>query len=124
MELFFKQISWGRERKLDGQTMCACAHSMCLHFFCQRISKSRQGLHNHVRGPSKKLVRCECTGWFPMVETEYFTVVLSSSLVRPFIARKAPPGFFLCFFSSFTCMKKLVFSKQDLLTSVVFFSIS
>jgi hypothetical protein len=28
---------------------------------------------------------------------------------------KALPGFFLCIFSSLTCLKKLVFSKLDLL---------
>jgi len=28
---------------------------------------------------------------------------------------KALPGFFLCIFSSLTCLKKLVFSKRDLL---------
>jgi hypothetical protein len=32
-----------------------------------------------------------------------------------FTPRKALPGFFLCIFSSFTCLKKLVFSKRDLL---------
>jgi hypothetical protein len=68
-----------------------------------------------------KQVSCECAGWFPMIEIRDFTMALSSSLVRPFIARKAPPGFFICFLSSLTCIQKHVFSKQDLLTRDFFF---
>jgi hypothetical protein len=32
-----------------------------------------------------------------------------------FLKRKALPGFFLCIFSSLTCLNKPVFSKRDLL---------
>jgi hypothetical protein len=37
---------------------------------------------------------------------------------------KALPGFFLCIFSSLTCLKKLVFSKPDLLRWKVSASLS
>jgi hypothetical protein len=36
-------------------------------------------------------------------------------LLYVFQGRKALPGFFLCIFSSLTCLKKHVFSKRDLL---------
>jgi len=41
-----------------------------------------------------------------------------------FIEHKALPGFFLCIFSSLTCLKKPVFSKRDLLRRKVPASVS
>jgi len=38
-----------------------------------------------------------------------------SPTFHPFHQCKALPAFFLCLFSSLTCLKKLIFSKQDLL---------
>jgi hypothetical protein len=39
-------------------------------------------------------------------------------------SHKALPGFFLCIFSSLTCLKKPVFSKRDLLSWKVLASLS
>ncbi len=41
------------------------------------------------------------------------------STERDYILHKALPGFFLCIFGSLTCLKKPVFSKEDLLQGKV-----
>jgi hypothetical protein len=63
MEFFWEQISWGRERKLDGPSkkrwgrLCVHVHilSACPPVlpadFKERAGRT-QGLHNHLRAPS------------------------------------------------------------------------
>jgi hypothetical protein len=41
--------------------------------------------------------------------------MILSALASSLAKGKALPGFFLCIFSSLTCLKKPVFSKRDLL---------
>jgi hypothetical protein len=62
MEMFFNKLPRGQGEKIrwsssnDRQTMCACAHSICLPSFLPTDFKEQagrtQGLHNRVRAPS------------------------------------------------------------------------
>jgi hypothetical protein len=56
----------------------------------------------------------DCIHWHIIIlcpNTKSFPSKVSCNFTR----RKALPGFFLCIFSSLTCLKKPVFSKRDLL---------